>query len=167
MQRCDEKPAKPSSIVAPDLTTKASGFYAASEIIAVRVYNGFVYVAARATTSSSVIVWRHPLDAAGNPGAQEMVINLSATDYGSHTILGMMSAANGNLYLATDSPDPILIVNPVTNNVEALYRGILASYSKHFCWGSGTHFYMIRGDTILGEVWPVYWVDARIAGGAP
>lgn len=96
-----------------------------------------------------------------------MVIDLSATDYGSGTIRGMMSAANANLYLATDSPDPTLIVNPVRNNVEALYRGILASYSKHFYWGTGTHFYMIRGDTILGEVWPVYRVEARIAGGAP
>lgn len=167
MQRCDEKPVKPSSIVAPDLTTKAAGFYAASEIIAGRVYNGFVYVAARATTSSSVIVWRHPLDAAGNPRAQEMVIDLSATDYGSRMIRGMMFAANGNLYLATDSPAPILIVNPATNKMEILYRGILASYSKHFYWGSGTHFYMIRGDTVLGEVWTVYRVDARIAGDAP
>ncbi|KAA0231717.1 hypothetical protein EDS67_00960 [candidate division KSB1 bacterium] len=149
--------------MAPDLTTKASGFYAASEIIAVRVYNGFVYVAARATTSSSVIVWRHPRDAAGNPGAQEMVIDLSATDYGSRTIRGMMFAANGNLYLATDSPDPILNVNPATNNVEILYRGILASYSKHFYWDTGTHFYMIRSDTILGEVWPVYWLMRKLA----
>jgi len=154
-------------IVAPDLTTKAAGAYATSEIIAVRVYNSSVYVITRASATGTATIWRHALDAAGNLGAQEMVIDMAATEYASRSIKAFMIASNGNMYLATDSPDPILIVNSITKNVEILYKGILSSYSKHFYWGAGNYFYMIRGDTILGEVWTVYRVDAGIKVGAP
>jgi hypothetical protein len=77
-----------------------------------------------------------------------------------------MFSVNGTIYLATDAPDPILIVNPATKNVEIFYKGILSSYCKHFCWGNGNYFYMISGDTNLGQVWTVYQVNAGIAAGA-
>jgi hypothetical protein len=77
-----------------------------------------------------------------------------------------MFSANGTMYLATDSPDPILIVNPTTKSVEIFYKRILSPYCKHFCWGTGTHFYMISGDTNLNEEWTVFRVDAGIAAGA-
>ncbi len=154
-------------VVAPDLTTKAAGAYATSEIIAVRVYNSSVYVITRASATGTATIWRHTLDATGNVGPQEMVIDMAATEYASRSIKALMIAADGNMYLATDSPDPILIVNSVTKNVEILYKGILSSYSKHFYWGAGNYFYMIRGDTILREVWTVYRIDAGIKIGAP
>ena len=158
-------------IVAPDLTTKVAGVYPTSgttEIIAVRVYNGYVYVATRTSPTGPATIWRHKLNAGGNPGAQEMVIAMEATQFASNTISAFAFSANGKMYLATDSPaDPILIVDPNTKNVEILYKGILTPYCKQFCWGTGTYFYMISGDTNSGQEWIVIRVDAGIAAGAP
>lgn len=158
-------------IVAPDLTTTVAGIYPTSgttEIIGVRVYNGYVYVATRTSATGPATIWRHTLDASGNLGPQEMVIDMETTQFASSTISAIMFSANGTMYLATDSPeDPILIVDPTTKNVEILYKGILAPYCKQFCWGAGTYFYMISGDTNLGQVWTIFRVDAGIAAGTP
>lgn len=153
-------------IVAADLTTRAAGVYATAEIISVRVYDGHIYVATRESVTAPATIWRHALDATGNLGPQEMVIDMNATTFASHTVKALMFSANGTMYLATDSPDPILIVNLTTKNVEIFYKGILSSYCKHFCWGTGNYFYMISGDTNLGQVWTVYQVNAGNAAGA-
>lgn len=68
------------------------------------------------------------------------------------------------MYLATDSADSILLVDPATQRVELLYKGILSSYCKHFYWSAGNHFYMIPGDTILGATWNLFRVDAGVHG---
>jgi hypothetical protein len=153
-------------IVAPDLTNRAAGVYATAEIIAIRVYNGYVYVATRESATGPATIWRHSLDATGNLGPQEMMIDMNTTAFASRTVRAIMFSVNGTIYLATDAPDPILIVNPATKNVEIFYKGILSSYCKHFCWGNGNYFYMISGDTNLGQVWTVYQVNAGIAAGA-
>lgn len=160
-------------IVAPDLTTRAAGIYpttttgANNDIIAVRVYNGYVYVATRSSATGPATIWRHAIGAGGTVGPQEMVIDMNATAFASQALRAILFSANGTMYLATDSTNPILIVNPTTKNVEILYKGILSPYCKQFCWGAGTSFYMISGDTILGQVWTVFRVDAGFAAGAP
>lgn len=160
-------------IVAPDLSTKAAGVYpttttgANNDIIAVRVYNSSVYVATRSSATGPATIWRHALDASGNVGPQELVIDMSQTAFADRAIRSMAFATNGSMYLATDAPDPLLLVDPVTKNVEVLYKGILSSYCKQLCWGASTYLYMIRGDTILGEVWTMFRVDAGVAVGAP
>ncbi|MCI0553339.1 MAG: IPT/TIG domain-containing protein, partial [Anaerolineae bacterium] len=67
-------------IVAPDLSTRAAGFYpttagsANNDILAVRVYNGYVYVATKTTATGPATIWRHSIGAGGTLGAQEMVL---------------------------------------------------------------------------------------------
>jgi hypothetical protein len=151
-------------IVAPDLTTRAAGFYLTTEIVAVRVYNGYVYVATRSSATAPAVIWRHALDASGNVGAQEWVLDMNATEFASRTLRAITFSANGAMYLATDSPDPILLVEPTTQKVEIFYKGILSPYCKHFYWGSGTNIYMISGDTNLGQVWTVFKFDAGTKG---
>lgn len=154
-------------IVAPDLTSRAAGVYPTIEIIAIRVHHGYLYLATRASATGPATIWRHALDASGNPGPQEQVIDMSVTEFASRTIRALALAANGTLYLATDSPDPFLMVDAATQKAEILYKGILSPYCKHFAWGTGTNFYMISGDTDQGEVWTVFQVDAGVMVSAP
>ncbi len=152
--------------ITPDSTFRIAGIYTgSSEILAVRVFSGYVYVAVRATNQSPGIVYRHPIDASGNLGTQEKIVDLSTiTQFASRLIKGITFSADGTMYIGTDSPDPILNVDPTTKEVDIFYKGILASYCKMFYWGSGNYLYMMRGDTNLNEEWTIYRIDMGTAG---
>jgi hypothetical protein len=157
-------------VITPDSTSRAMGFYASEEILAVRVYNGYVYVAARVPVTGTAppnpaSIWRHQiLDAIGNLGSRELVLDLASGEFASRTVRALTFSADGTIYIATDSPNPLLIVDPITRGVDYLYKGILPSNCKQFYWGTGTSLYMIRGDTSLGEEWTVFRVDAGKPG---
>lgn len=150
-------------IIAPDSTFRSAGVYTgASEILAVRVYNGYVYVAARA--ASPVSIWRHSIDANGNLGPQELVLDMSVTAFSSRLVKSLTFSSNGTMYIATDSADPILIADPTAGSADILYKGILPSNCKHFYWGIGNYLYMIRGDTALGQEWTIFRIDMGTTG---
>jgi hypothetical protein len=156
-------------VITPDSTNRATGFYAANEILAVRVYNGYLYVAARVPGTPSApnpsSISRHQiLDALGNLGSKELMIDFAGGEFASRTIRALTFSADGIMYIATDSPDPLLIFNPATSSVDYLYKGILPSYCKQFYWGTGNYLYMIRGDTALQQEWNVYRIDMGTNG---
>ncbi len=153
-------------IVTPDFSVTYAGFYATDEILAIRVYSGYVYVASRTSGSQyPAKIWRHTIDSTGNVGDQKPVIDMSTTvELSSLLIRAITFSSNGIMYIATDSPDPILVVDPATKKVDFFYKGILPSYCKQFYWGSGNYLYMICGDTNLGEEWTVYRVDTGTTG---
>ena len=155
-------------IVPFDLSTTptSAGFYANDEILAIRFCNGYIYVVSRTSGSQNPAkIWRHLLDATGKVGSQELVLDMSTTgDFSSRMISAIAFSSNGTMYIATDSPDPILVVDPATNNVDFFYKDILPSNCKQFGWGNGTYLYMISGDTNLGQEWTVYRVDMGTTG---
>lgn len=156
-------------VIAPDLSVKSAGFYASDEILAVRVYNLYVYVASRASTTAGqppapASIWKHQIDASGNVGTKEPVLELSGTEFASRTISTLTFSANGTMYIGTDSPDPILIANPAAGSVDYFYKSILPPYCKNFCWGRGTYLYMISGNSVPAQEWTVYRVDIGTAG---
>ncbi len=69
------------------------------------------------------------------------------------------------MYIATDSPYPILMVDPATLQVDILYKSILPPYCKHFCWGKANYLYMISGNTSPAQEWNVYRIDVGITSG--
>lgn len=148
-------------VVHPDLSVTYAGFYAAEEIFAVRVFNGLVYVASRTYGSQDPVkIWKHLLDENGNVGEQELVFDMSTAGiFSTRSVTAITVASDGTLFIATDSTDPILILNPETGPADLFYKDILPSYCKYFAWGSGDHLYMITGDTNAGEEWTVYRVD--------
>jgi len=155
-------------IVPFDLSTTptTAGFYASDEILAIRFYNGNIYVVSRPSGSSDPPkIWRHPIDATGKVGAQELVLDMRATgEFSSRSITAFAFAANGAIYLATDSTNPILIVDPATGMIDFFYKHILLPYCKHLAWGNGTYLYMISGDTNLNQEWTVYRIDMGTTG---
>jgi hypothetical protein len=154
-------------IIAPDSTFRTAGVYTGStQILAVRVYNGYVYVASRPNAQSPATISRHMFDGQGNLGSQEMVVDLTAAGFGSRTLRALTFSANGTMYIGTDAPDPILVApqSGATGEVDTFYKSILPSYCKQFYWGTGNYLYMIRGDTALGEEWTVYRIDLGTPG---
>jgi hypothetical protein len=156
-------------VIAPDLSVKSAGYYASDEIIAVRVYNSYVYVASRVPSSGGeppgpASIWRHQIDASGNVGAKELVLDMSGTAFVSRTITAITFSADGTMYIATDSPDPILVANPVAGSVDYFYKSILPPYCKNFYWGRGTYLYMLSGNSNPAQEWTVYRVDFGAAG---
>jgi len=154
-------------VVNPDLTTKAvQGFYAGDEVLAVRVYNDYLYVASRlAATENTPQIWKHKLDASGTLGNQELVVD-SATlsKYTSASIKGITFSAGGIMYIAVDDENPILIFDQAANTMDVLYKNILPSNCKYFYWGNGNYFYLITGDSILGKDWTVYRINSGSLG---
>jgi hypothetical protein len=156
-------------IIAPDLSVKYAGYYASEEILAVRVYNPYVYVASRAPSSGGQppapgSIWKHRIVARDSVGSKELVIDLSGTAFASRTIRAITFSADGTMYVGTDSSDPILIVNQATGSVDYFYKNILPPYCKNFYWGRGTYLYMLSGNSNPAQEWTVYRVDMGTAG---
>jgi len=151
-------------IMPPDSTFRNAGFYSALEVLAVRVYNRYVYVAAR-TGLNPATIWSHPIDSSGNVGAQELVLDMSLTgDFASRNIQAITFSANGTMYIATDAPDPILVFDPASGSLDYFYKNILPPYCKQFYWGSQTFIYMISGNTSPAQEWTLHRVDLGTTG---
>ena len=91
-------------------------------IKALRVYNGYVYVAGT-TPDTLEKVWRNPINVPGNLGPSEEVFNLTSALGANIEIFTMTFDETGNMYLGMNTDDPILIVHP-DGSFEPLYPGL-------------------------------------------
>jgi hypothetical protein len=163
-------------IISMDTTTvfRLSGYYLTAEILAMRVFNGYLYVVANKSAAGltpSVDIWRHSIAAGGTLGPKELVLNWDGTGvFASRTIKGIAFATNGTMCIATDSPDPMVIFDPAVQKLDYFYKGIIPPYCKHFCWGTQTFVYLISGNTATtpattpAQEWTVYRVDMGTTG---
>ncbi len=152
-------------VVHPDLSVTYANAYAGDDITAIRAFKDFVYVVSRTYGAQDPIkIWKHPIDAAGNVGAQELVFDLAAagTALSSRSVRAIAVAANGILYLATDAPDPLLVIDPAAGSVDLFYGGIVPSYGKDLAWGNRNYLYLITGNAAPAQDWAVYRADMGI-----
>jgi hypothetical protein len=157
--------------VAPDGTTKRSGNFLPDVILDVRVYGDYVYIVDSTknltATGSSKSIQRCKIDYTNHTvEAAEMVIDWGTMgQYSSRVITGISFSSDGKMYVATNSPDPILIVDLNTKNVSILYKNILPSLCKQLFWGNGTYLYMITGNTANPAAdWTLHRVDTGFNG---
>jgi hypothetical protein len=121
------------SFVDPNLNVIKSSFYQSDSIRAVRVYNDYVYVAVQRTA-----IYRHKINADGSPGQQEKYFDWqNAGSAKNASINDITFADNGDLYIATDYTNPILIVHP-DGSTAFLYPGALDSPVTNFMWGANS-----------------------------
>jgi len=156
-------------VIAPDLTVTTAGMYSSEDILAVRVYSGHLFVASREPTSGGApplpaSIWKHQIDASGNVGPKELVLDMSGTPFASRTITAITFSADGTMYIGTDSPDPILVFNPTAGSVDYFYTGILPPYCKNFYWGKETYLHMLSGNSNPAQEWAIYRVDIGTTG---
>lgn len=154
---CIISPNPDSSLSASEIILANS--YTAEEILAIQVSGGYVYVASR-TGIEPAKIWRNAIAANGTVGVRELVFDMSTSaDYSSRSLKTFSFTSNGLLFITTDSPNPILMVNLANSQIDTFYKGILRPYGKQSCWGNGNYLYLISGDTDAGEEWTVYRID--------
>ncbi len=135
-------------VTSPDGLTSnpIEGYENFYKINAVRVYNGFLYIAADTLTNdpaySSSRIYKLQLLGDGSLGPKIVVFDWA--NAGSHSpslINDITFSQDGDLFVATDHPNPILIIHP-DGSTETLYEGLLASPLTKICWGNGNYLYI-------------------------
>ena len=112
----------------------------------VRVLNGYVYVAGTQGDTLAA-VWRNKINGPGNLAPRELVFNLTAANIMEGIeLLSFAFDADGNMYLGTNAPDPIIVVKADQNYsaFEPLYPGYLLPDVFDMAWGTGTYLYVTR-----------------------
>ena len=134
-------------LVKLDKSVKTIKDYPDVSIKAVRVYNGYLYVAGSYNGDDPNQplegVWRNKiLDQEGNLGNTEIVF-----DFGQHfagfNIQTLTFSADGDMYLGTNAPEAIIIVHP-GNSFEPLYPGVIEAETYYVSWGNDEYLYVNR-----------------------
>ena len=157
--------------VAHDGTKKLSGNFLSDVILDVRVYNDYVYIidSAKNPTATKPLksIQRCKIDYTNHTvGSNELVIDWSTTgQYSSRSLTGITFSSDGKMYVATNSQDPILMIDLNTNKVSTLYKDIIPSMCKQLFWGNGTYLYVIIGNASNPAVdWSLYRIDTGVNG---
>lgn len=120
-----------------------------ADIRSVRYFGGHLYVSALKEIEAGIKsgIWRFPVDGTGNLGEPEMYFAFSEQYPGNNPIaLAITFSADGYLYIGTDGPDGIIVVNPGGNAWEPLYPGLISPTGMVFAWGDGPNLYYTRGE---------------------
>jgi len=134
------------------------GGYASEEILAIKIYNGYVYIASRRSSSSPAIIWRNKIIADSTVGTREEVLDMSTTKFASDPITGIVFSSTGTMYLSTASTDPILVVN--NGSINNFYKGIVPPYTNAMAWSRKSNYmYIISGNTAASQTWTVFRLD--------
>ena len=142
---CGTRSSDLITVKASDLSNSKLGIYARDEIFDVQVSGGYVYVLVEARSSEpAMAIWRHPiLDADGNLGSQELVLDWSQTGaYAESTPTAFTLDAESNLYVSTDYADPVFVLY-ADGTQDTYYKDILPAPISQLAWGNGTYLYMI------------------------
>jgi hypothetical protein len=151
-------------VIAPDSTFTAANLYTTNEILAMKIYDNYLYVAARTGTGTSAVIeiYKHAIGDNGALAAGEFVLNYTASPFGSRTLRAITFSADGVMFLATDDVNPILVVDSQTNQLDYFYKGIVPAYIRDFNWGTGNYLYVVSGRTDVQN-----WTVDRVDMGSP
>lgn len=157
-------------IIKPDTSNATVGDYKDFAIKSIRVFQGYVYVAAQYLGRDSAIpkwaIWKNKIMMSEeNLGENQLVFNwANAGDFSAAKISSITFSENGELYVATDHVDPIAVIHS-DGTIEPLYPGILTGPFSHIVWGEGNFIYANRqsSDSDLRRVIRI----ATIQKGAP
>ena len=127
-----------------DASTFTAADYTDYDIDALRVFNGYVYVYAEYGGSSpdsvKAGIWRNPITSAnGELGAKELVF-----DWGEHagdsgpSVLCFTILLDGRIMIGQSDDDALVLLDPVTGQVEPFYSEILEPPFIYMSWGNGT-----------------------------
>ena len=130
-----------------NISTEIVGYKQKYMITAVRVFDGYLYVAADTLIDlkpvpSLTTIYKHELKGNGEVGEKIKFFDwTSAPDYSELLINDITFAENGEMYIATDHANPVLIVHP-DGSIEQFLAGTLQSTARQLCWGNGKYLYI-------------------------
>lgn len=117
------------------------------QVYSLRVYNGFLYFAAR--TDAGQKIWRAQISS-GGLGTPEIYFDFGAA-YPTNIPLAITFSSDGVLYIGTDSPDGLVVVEP-SKSYSVPYKTYKASFGTGlgiFAWGSADDLYCSTSDGAL------------------
>lgn len=139
-------------VVNPSGAPANTGKFSLFDVRSVRIFSGFVYVAALYLGTDPTVprsgIWRAQiLSATGTLGNEELVFDwANSGEFSAASFFALTFAQDGEIYVGTNHADPILRIK-TDGSSEALYKGLLGPNATHLVWGNGDYLYMNRGST--------------------
>lgn len=137
------------STTADGIESKGVGPYEKTFAInAIRVFEGYVYIAADTITEDASIrnsgIWKHQMLDNGEIGEPVLVFDWDDFEPNPESfITDITFSEEGELYVGTNRSNPVLIIHD-DGSVEDLYAGILESPASQICWGNKNYLYINR-----------------------
>lgn len=128
---------------------KEVGNFSQFDVFSLRVYNGYVYIAAEYLGSNTSFpkkgIWRSTISSTdGDLSAPEVVLDWSTTGaFSSADMLAITFGETGDLFIGTTNKNPILVIDQAGGQ-SILYKNILTPDATHLVWGAGTFLYVNR-----------------------
>ena len=151
------------------------GEYIAEEILAVRVFNNYVYVASRPNSAAPAIIYKHLIGTGATLGSRQLVLDMSTTVFSSRSVKALSFSSSGTMFVITDAPNPILVFDGT--KLDYFYKEIIShsvnnstSYwlAKQAYWGTTNNLYLIGNDsltaTAAADRWNVLKIDMGTLG---
>jgi hypothetical protein len=115
-----------------------------------RVYNGYLYFSAK--TDAGEKVWRAQISVSGL-GTPEIYFDF-ASAYPTNVPLAITFSSDGILYIGTDSPDGLVVVNPnkTYSAPFAAYKSIYSPAFLSLAWGATNDLYATSSAGILMKI---------------
>ncbi|RLD12922.1 hypothetical protein DRI50_08220 [candidate division KSB1 bacterium] len=131
-------------IIHPDKSKMTGATYTDYYISSLRVYNGYVYISAeyRGDDSTQIQqgIWKNKiLDANGNLGANELVVNWTdLMGKEGPNILSITFDEDGEMYIGLDKENAVYLLN----KKEYWYSEVLVPPATVLTWGNGKYLYI-------------------------
>jgi hypothetical protein len=127
-------------------TTAAS--YESVNIRALRVYDGYVYVAGKYSGTEPTIpaqaIWRNQINPAdGELGPSEVYYDWEAGPYSNSDMTALTFSNNGSAYIGTNGLEVIVVLDP-DGSSEPLYEGVLNPSTYYLTWSDDIFLYTNR-----------------------
>lgn len=134
--------------ISPAMDEIVNSYFTADEITSLRVYNNAVYVivniASPDENNPEWGIWRLPItDAIGTLGEPVLVLDWTQTEYAESTLNSMTFDADGTMYIANSSEQPLLMYSPADGTIEPFYKDILPSSATKIVWGNENDLFMV------------------------
>jgi len=140
-------------------------------INSLRVFDGYLYMAARNDTAAGVVegIWKYQItNANGDLGAKELVFDW--TTYAGSAgpkILSVDFDENGLMYLGLDKDNALAKLNPANGTIEGfVYPEIMIPKTAWMSWGNSIYLYINRDSDKVAER-RIIRVNMNDAKGAP
>jgi hypothetical protein len=140
--------------VAPNKSVKTVKKYPEIYISAVRIFNGYVYVAGKYTGTDTTHImngiWRNEiLTGVDSLGATELVLNFDKYFVGNQ-VMAIAFSQDGEMLIGTDQAEGILVLHK-NGSLTPLYPGILGPDIYTIVWGNGNYIYVTRKNTDVSK----------------
>ncbi|MCI0692815.1 IPT/TIG domain-containing protein [candidate division KSB1 bacterium] len=129
-------------LVKPDKTAAKADSYPVT-LAALRVYNGFVYVAGKNATTGEEKIWRSQIQGE-TLGAKEVILDVAAASWlTGGSVLSLTFSADGEMYLGTNHPDGMFVLREDGSH-EVLYPGLFTPSIYALSWGEGNLLFAVQ-----------------------